>query len=91
MRKTYKFVLTVDSSLHLSLDTYEFFAVTVSLETGKRLYEFLEKDLRTRQRLMDQTDTDHPRRFDVSARVVSLSLLVLIYFSLSHWEMWSFS
>ena len=72
-RNTYTFFLVVDASLHVSLGTYEFIAVTASLQTGEKLLEFLEADLRTRQRLMDETLQSIPRVFDVRTCVVSHS------------------
>jgi hypothetical protein len=60
----------VDSSLHVALDKYEFIALTVSLETGKKLLKFLEDDFVKRQRMMDLYGELQSRVFDVSSCVV---------------------
>jgi hypothetical protein len=60
----------VDSSLYVALDKYEFIALTVSLETGKKLIKFLEEDFVKRQRMMDEYHDLQPRVFDVSSCVV---------------------
>jgi hypothetical protein len=45
----------VDTTLHAALDKYDIFAITVSLNYGKKILDFLEEDLANRQSVMDET------------------------------------
>jgi hypothetical protein len=48
------------------MDKYEIFAITVSLNTGKKILRFLDYDLELRQSAMDKTGGLIPRIFHVS-------------------------
>ena len=47
----------MDASLHIAFDEFELFALTLTLESGKAVMEFLKGDLVFRQRIMDETGT----------------------------------
>jgi hypothetical protein len=58
--------LLVDGSLHTAFDKYEFLAVTVSLEYGRYMLDFLRADLARRQSVMDETGHMEQRAFQAS-------------------------
>lgn len=58
--------LAVERSLHYALDSYEFIAITVSLNTAQGLITYLEDDLKKRQDYMNRFNELLEKQFDVS-------------------------
>lgn len=60
------FATAVDATLHVAKDKYDIFAITVSLNYGENVLDFLEEDLANRQSVMDETGRFLPRNFQAS-------------------------
>jgi hypothetical protein len=83
---TFLLLSTVDATLHTAMDKYEIFAITVSLNTGKKILRFLNYDLELRQSAIDKTGSLIPRIFHVS-RIPSLPSTNVLHVrsSISNW------
>jgi|SRR5882762_7298068 len=79
---TWLFATAVDATLHATMDNYDIFAITVSLNYGNNILAFLEEDLVNRQSVMDETGRSLPRNFQASwiSPLLFMSLMSVQYF-----------
>jgi len=79
---TWLFATAVDATLHATMDNYDIFAITVSLNYGNNILAFLEEDLVNRQSVMDETGCSLPRNFQASwiSPLLFMSLMSVQYF-----------
>jgi len=66
----------VDASLHIAFEEFELFALTLTLESGKEVMDFLEADLAFRQKIMNETGALIARQFQASfepSRLMNIS------------------